>query len=102
MLVESGLVAQNREEAGEYWCACQQVAVRSSCMVTSPLVVRFLIGYGHCALCWKGCLKGVPTLEGLVERGDSSARRGGGSSARRGVSALEGGFQRGFGQGFEC
>ena len=50
-LVESGLVVEDRKEAGEYWCACHQVGFASSNVPTSRFDLRFRIGYGHCALC---------------------------------------------------
>ena len=51
--------------------------------------------YGHRALCWKGCWKGLPALEGLSEVGGSSTKRGGVVRALKGgIQALEGGFQR--------
>ena len=80
ILVQAGLVVENPKEAGEYWCACQQVADHyCRLLLRLPVWCRFEKEFVPRSL-----------LEGVLE-GGSSAGRGGSSAGRGGVPALEGG-----------
>ena len=106
IIVQAGLVVENPKEAGEYWCACQQVANHYyRLLLRLPVLCRFENeicptfaagrGAGRGFQRWKG----VPALEGGVPALEGG---GGGVPPLKGRGSSGGrGFQRGFHQGFQ-
>ena len=90
ILVQAGLVVENLKEAGEYWCACQQVADHyCRLLLRLPVWCRFENEICPTFAAGRGAGRGFKHWKGGFQRW-----KGGGSSAGRG-------FQRGFQQGFQ-
>ena len=94
ILVQAGLVVENPKEAGEYWCACQEVADHyRRLLLRLPVLCRFENEICPTFAAGRGAGRGFQRWKGWFQRwkGGVPAMEGGVPALEGGVPALEGG-----------